>query len=158
MSSSGVKDTITRDEVPWAFYSFVCALLVVHGIVSSGMFVSQMALFARVSDPAIGGTYMTLCNTVANLGGNWPGIVSVALVDLVTIKQGAAECVRHATQQACAAEGGGCRWFQDMDKLFRWFPPSRAGLVPMPQAHVCDAMSVDGFHVITAVCTVVGVM
>ena len=30
--------------------------------------VSQMAFFAKVSDPRIGGTYMTLLNTVANLG------------------------------------------------------------------------------------------
>ena len=32
------------------------------------MFVSQMAFHAKISDPAIGGTYMTLLNTVANLG------------------------------------------------------------------------------------------
>ena len=33
------------------------------------MFVSIMAFSAKVSDPKIGGTYMTLLNTVANLGG-----------------------------------------------------------------------------------------
>jgi len=33
------------------------------------MFVSMMAFSAKVSDPRIGGTYMTLLNTVANLGG-----------------------------------------------------------------------------------------
>ena len=32
------------------------------------MFVSQMAFFAQVSDPAIGGTYMTLLNTITNFG------------------------------------------------------------------------------------------
>jgi len=32
------------------------------------MFVSQMAFHAKISDPAIGGTYMTLLNTLANLG------------------------------------------------------------------------------------------
>lgn len=32
------------------------------------MFVSQMAFHAKISDPVIGGTYMTLLNTVANLG------------------------------------------------------------------------------------------
>jgi PAT family acetyl-CoA transporter-like MFS transporter 1 len=32
------------------------------------MFVSQMAFFATVSDPKIGGTYMTLLNTLTNLG------------------------------------------------------------------------------------------
>jgi len=32
------------------------------------MFVPTMAFFAKVSDPLIGGTYMTLLNTVCNLG------------------------------------------------------------------------------------------
>ena len=32
------------------------------------MYVPTMAFFAKVSDPVIGGTYMTLLNTVCNLG------------------------------------------------------------------------------------------
>ena len=32
------------------------------------MFVAEMAFHAKVSDPRIGGTYMTLLNTVSNLG------------------------------------------------------------------------------------------
>ena len=31
-----------------------------------------MAFFARISDPAIGGTNMTFLNTLANLGMMWP--------------------------------------------------------------------------------------
>jgi PAT family acetyl-CoA transporter-like MFS transporter 1 len=31
----------------------------------------MMAFFAKISDPAIGGTYMTLLNTIANLGSKW---------------------------------------------------------------------------------------
>ena len=37
-------------------------------VVMNAMFVSQMAFFARVSDARVGGTYMTLLNTLANLG------------------------------------------------------------------------------------------
>lgn len=48
-----------------------------------------MAFFARVSDPAIGGTYMTLLNTVANLGGNWPVTLALWFVDPLTSR----ECV-----------------------------------------------------------------
>ena len=33
------------------------------------MFVAQMSFNAKVSDPRIGGTYMTMLNTVTNLGG-----------------------------------------------------------------------------------------
>jgi PAT family acetyl-CoA transporter-like MFS transporter 1 len=44
------------------------------------MFVSIMAFFARVSDPAVGGTYMTLLNTLTNLGGNWPATLALWLI------------------------------------------------------------------------------
>lgn len=50
------------------------------------MFVSVMAFFARVSDPAVGGTYMTLLNTLANLGGQWPSTLALWLVDFLTWK------------------------------------------------------------------------
>lgn len=48
------------------------------------MFVAVMAFFAKISDPAVGGTYMTLLNTVCNLGGNWPTAVVLWLVDVLT--------------------------------------------------------------------------
>lgn len=48
------------------------------------MFVSVMGFFARISDPIIGGTYMTLLNTVYNLGGNWPNTLVLSLVDDLT--------------------------------------------------------------------------
>jgi len=51
------------------------------------MFVSQMAFFAKISDPAVGGTYMTLVNTLANMGGNWPTTVALWMVDGLTYKQ-----------------------------------------------------------------------
>lgn len=48
------------------------------------MFVSVMAFFARISDPSVGGTYMTLLNTVTNLGGNWPTFLALWFVDPLT--------------------------------------------------------------------------
>lgn len=60
------------------------------------MYVSVMAFNAKVSDPLIGGTYMTLLNTVSNLGGNWPSTVALWLVDPLTVK----ECVG-ASDQNC---------------------------------------------------------
>ena len=38
------------------------------------------AFFAKVSDPRIGGTYMTLLNTIANLGHKWPSSLAMFLV------------------------------------------------------------------------------
>lgn len=51
------------------------------------MFVAVMAFFAKISDPKVGGTYMTLLNTVCNLGGNWPTSIVLWLVDVLTWKK-----------------------------------------------------------------------
>ena len=45
---------------------------------SAVIFVAQMAFFNRVADPRIGGTYMTMLNTLANMGSQWPGTVVLA--------------------------------------------------------------------------------
>lgn len=48
------------------------------------MFVAVMAFFAKISDPRSGGTYMTLLNTLSNLGGTWPSTVILFFVDPLT--------------------------------------------------------------------------
>ena len=45
-----------------------------------------MAFFARISDPAIGGTYMTFLNTLTNLGNMWPNSFTLWFVDFLTWK------------------------------------------------------------------------
>ena len=48
-------------------------------------FNSQMVFFAHRVDPAIGGSYMTLLNTAANLGGTWPASIVMFLVGQLTV-------------------------------------------------------------------------
>lgn len=67
------------------------------------MYVACMAFHAKVSDPVIGGTYMTLLNTVTNLGGNWPSTLALWLVDPLTSKQ----CEGAAGQTCGSAEEAG---------------------------------------------------
>lgn len=50
------------------------------------MFVAVMAFYAKVSDPTVGGTYMTLLNTVSNLGTNWPNTLALWAIDHLTFK------------------------------------------------------------------------
>lgn len=67
------------------------------------MYVACMAFHAKVSDPVIGGTYMTLLNTVTNLGGNWPSTVALWMVDPLTSK----ECQGAVGQSCDSAEAAG---------------------------------------------------
>ncbi|KAI9777901.1 MAG: hypothetical protein M1835_005105 [Candelina submexicana] len=49
------------------------------------MFVAIAAFHAKISDPVVGGTYMTLLATVSNLGGTFPRIFILKLVDFFTV-------------------------------------------------------------------------
>merc|ERR1740121_3503789 len=77
------------EQIPWGFYSLVMLLLLSAALVSQCMFVSTMAFFNKVCkcDVAMGGTYMTLLNTLANLGGMWPATVAMKLIDATSCKE-----------------------------------------------------------------------
>ena len=51
---------------------------------STVMFVSSSAFYTQIADPVIGGTYLTLLNTVTNLGGTWPRYFVLSGVDYFT--------------------------------------------------------------------------
>ncbi|CAK6441967.1 unnamed protein product [Pipistrellus nathusii] len=95
------------------YYYFVLLLsYALHQVTLYSMYVSIMAFNAKVSDPLIGGTYMTLLNTVSNLGGNWPSTVALWLVDPLTVKEciGASNqsCRTADTIELCKKLGGSC--------------------------------------------------
>ncbi|KAK5692158.1 hypothetical protein LTR97_011332 [Elasticomyces elasticus] len=52
---------------------------------STVMFVSISAFHAKIADPVIGGTYMTLLATVSNLGGTFPRFFVLKFVDMFTV-------------------------------------------------------------------------
>lgn len=51
------------------------------------MSVAGQAFFSRISDPRYGGTYLTLLNTVNNLGTRWPVSLALFLMDILTWKK-----------------------------------------------------------------------
>lgn len=50
------------------------------------MFVALLAFFSRISDPRFGGTYITLLNTITNLGCTWTSTVALGMIDLLTFR------------------------------------------------------------------------
>nr|XP_006637513.1 PREDICTED: acetyl-coenzyme A transporter 1 [Lepisosteus oculatus]XP_015216212.1 PREDICTED: acetyl-coenzyme A transporter 1 [Lepisosteus oculatus]XP_015216213.1 PREDICTED: acetyl-coenzyme A transporter 1 [Lepisosteus oculatus]XP_015216214.1 PREDICTED: acetyl-coenzyme A transporter 1 [Lepisosteus oculatus] len=97
---------------PVYYYIVVLISYAVHQVALYSMYVAVMAFHAKVSDPVIGGTYMTLLNTVTNLGGNWPSTLALWLVDPLTVKecQGAEGQTCGSPEEAglCAKVGGSC--------------------------------------------------
>lgn len=77
--------TLSADGVvPLWYYVLLLIEYGMYQVFLYSMFVAVMAFFAKISDPAVGGTYMTLLNTLCNLGGNWPTAVVLWLVDVLT--------------------------------------------------------------------------
>lgn len=66
------------------FWSAVILSTAGQATVSSLQFNAQMTFFASRVDPTIGGSYMTLLNTAANLGGTWPASFVMKLVSFFT--------------------------------------------------------------------------
>ncbi|KAK9520667.1 hypothetical protein VZT92_020538 [Zoarces viviparus] len=97
---------------PVYYYAIVLFSYALHQVALYSMYVACMAFHAKVSDPLIGGTYMTLLNTVTNLGGNWPSTLALWMVDPLTSKecQGAAgqSCGSPEEAGLCVKEGGAC--------------------------------------------------
>ncbi|XP_040205162.1 acetyl-coenzyme A transporter 1 isoform X2 [Rana temporaria] len=97
---------------PIYYYAAILLSYALHQVSLYSMFVAIMAFNAKVSDPLIGGTYMTLLNTVSNLGGNWPATVALWFVDHLTSKEcvGAVgeSCADHDAAELCVKLGGTC--------------------------------------------------
>lgn len=116
-------------------YSYLCVLMllyVFHQTCLYCMFVAVMAFFAKVSDPAVGGTYMTFLNTMSNLGTNWPNTLALWAIDHLTYKacttsvDGDNMCASPEDEAICKADGGTCN------------------------------VRIDGFYIETVLCLVMG--
>eukprot|EP00931_Biecheleriopsis_adriatica_P043120 TRINITY_DN24652_c0_g1_i2.p1 TRINITY_DN24652_c0_g1~~TRINITY_DN24652_c0_g1_i2.p1 ORF type:complete len:468 (+),score=79.11 TRINITY_DN24652_c0_g1_i2:112-1404(+) len=68
---------------PIGVYAGVFALTILQGVASNAMFVAHMAFFAKISDPSIGGTYMTFLNTLHNIGNMWSSTFCLKAADWI---------------------------------------------------------------------------
>ncbi|RZF36257.1 hypothetical protein LSTR_LSTR014274 [Laodelphax striatellus] len=98
--------------IPVHYYLLLVLMYSLHQIASNAMYVAGMAFFASVSDPLFGGTYMTLLNTLSNLGSSWPSTVALLAVDWLTSKQCSTQpansCWEKDDEQACKSAMGTC--------------------------------------------------
>lgn len=122
-----------------SFRAYFVFAVFVHEVAANGMWISQMAFFAKISDPLIGGTYMTLLNTISNLGSTWVRSLSLYFLDYTTVRGCVAldsgvgipieaPCTSTIVQEMCREMGGKC------------------------------SSLVDGYYVELAVCTILGVI
>lgn len=68
------------------YYIFMLSIILLNDCSSSLTFISLMSFFNKISDPKIGGTFMTLLNTVSNWGSMWPKALGLWLIPRLTYK------------------------------------------------------------------------
>ncbi|GAB6018417.1 hypothetical protein CHUAL_000132 [Chamberlinius hualienensis] len=133
VSTTSLMKTASSGEFPYYYYIIVLVCYALHQVAVYSIFVSIMGFFAKISDPAIGGTYMTLLNTLSNLGGNWPATVALWFVDSLTWK----DCVGGNSNSKC-----------DTDE---------AEMMCVSGGGQCEVV-VDGYYVECCICTVFGIV
>ncbi|KAJ3333649.1 hypothetical protein HDU76_005629 [Blyttiomyces sp. JEL0837] len=105
--------------------------------VDTVQFVGMGSFFTKISDPRIGGTYMTLLNTISNLGGTWPRYFVLHAVDNFTKSQCNLpsdfdaslhpdhsemdlKCLTEHSKTQCKSLGGTCDIISDGYYPVRW--------------------------------------
>ncbi|CAF1638542.1 unnamed protein product, partial [Didymodactylos carnosus] len=73
--------------------------------------VALIAFFAQISDPKIGGTYMTLLNTVNNLGLNLSSTITLFVAQYLTWKTctDGQSCNKKEDENLCTVAGKKCQ-------------------------------------------------
>ncbi|SCU83885.1 LAME_0C07162g1_1 [Lachancea meyersii CBS 8951] len=96
-------------EITRGYFCMVVFQHLLGSFMSTVQFVGICSFHTQIADPVIGGTYMTLLNTLSNLGGTWPRLLVLSMIDRFT-KYG---CVLTkkvendiVTEASCSAAGG----------------------------------------------------
>ena len=76
----------TLTDAPYAFAT-LAALGIVTSFSSTLMFTALGDFYNRISDPSMGGAYLTLLNTLANVGVVVPKLGVFAAMDLLTVRR-----------------------------------------------------------------------
>ncbi|KAF9344144.1 hypothetical protein BGX26_004736 [Mortierella sp. AD094] len=117
-----IVSSFPQDGVVTSTYFYlVLATTVTTSFTSTVAFVSMGAFMTVIADPVIGGTYMTLLNTLSNFGGTWPRFFVLEAVDYFTIStcsimNGNGEgfsCTSEPGKSQCQEMGGSCQIQQD---------------------------------------------
>lgn len=92
------------------FFGPLIGMLVLHEVAGCLMFSSLMAYYSKISDPTIGGSYMTLLNTLTNLGSKWPTSLCLWILPKLTVTSCLmnVDGVYETINISCATAGPAC--------------------------------------------------
>ena len=122
-----VVNWFPKDGVTPLYFVLVIGATVLSSFFNTMQFVGMGSFFTSISDPAIGGTYMTLLNTLSNLGGTWPKYFVLLAVEYYTkapcsIKVDGFDfqCGSEMANNVCSNSGGTCHYITDGYYIVNW--------------------------------------
>ncbi|KAI8869753.1 hypothetical protein GQ42DRAFT_174896 [Ramicandelaber brevisporus] len=120
------------------YFALIVSAMVMTSFSSTVQFVGISAFMSNIADPVIGGTYMTLLNTVSNFGGTWPKYFVLEAVDFFTV----AHCELPPHQHP--SSGG------EFNEAF--------SCARDEQKRLCTSMGVerDGYYMTGILCVIIG--
>ncbi|KAH9279042.1 Acetyl-coenzyme A transporter 1 [Echinococcus granulosus] len=162
-----LNGTTTASSFSTSFYIILVTQFIVYAIFAHTMFVCQMAFHARVADPSIGGTYMTLLNTAANLSVSLPSTLMLFLVEPLTWRS----CDNASIKEAMAVVMSSNKHTNLLDTkqgrlqhLAENFLASNATCKDLPGVKACKMVGgtcrtiADGFYIEVGFCLLVGLV
>ncbi|RNA05481.1 acetyl-coenzyme A transporter 1 [Brachionus plicatilis] len=135
-------------------YFFLYMILnTVYCLIFSSMALFKTAFFTEISDKNIGGTYMTLLNTIANIGLQWPTTLALYLVDALSIKA----CVFEKKPNLKTISNK--KFFNDFLKTMHENTCISQFEQKNCQSYGAECIvQTDAFYFLTAICAVLGVI
>lgn len=133
LGSCVVKNFPKDGKIGKSYFTMVVIQHLSSSFMSTVQFVGMSAFHTRVADPLVGGTYMTLLNTLSNFGGTWPKLIIMSMINYFTIY----ECKIPGQSQSLTYQGG------DMNKCTKEMGGS-ASIIR------------DGYYVTNAICYIFG--
>ncbi|KAH7720041.1 gland protein G8A07 [Aphelenchoides avenae] len=73
-------------QFSYLFYGLWLGMFLIYQMAMDCFYLSMFAFCTQISDPKIGGTYMTLLDTLNNLGYKWPATLVLSVADLLSKK------------------------------------------------------------------------
>ncbi|EJS44675.1 YBR220C [Saccharomyces arboricola H-6] len=135
LGSYVVKQFPKGGEISTGYFCLVVFQHLLGSFMNTVQFIGISAFHTRVADPVLGGTYMTLLNTLSNFGGTWPRLIVMFLINYFTVYK----CTIPDATQEYLTHGGN---MQECTELLK-------GTVTILR---------DGYYITNLICIVVGIL